>query len=205
MLEFLAIALIVIIAVISPGPDFAMVTRNSLQISRRAGIYTAIGIALGVWVHVTYSIIGIGIIIQQSILLFNIIKLLGAAYLIFLGFKMLQAKKSDDIGEHEEKAVSDFSALKIGFFTNALNPKTTIFMVSIFAQIIDANISLYAQLAYGGFISFTHLVWFALVAFFFSHGAIKNTFIRIRHWVDRAFGALLVAFGVTLALSTAKQ
>ena len=94
MTELIAVITITLLAVISPGPDFAMVTRNSLMLSRRAGMLTALGIGLGVLVHVTYTLVGVGLLIQQSLWLFNAIKLVGAVYLIYLGVKMLRAKPS---------------------------------------------------------------------------------------------------------------
>ena len=95
MIEAFAVATITIFAVISPGADFAMVTRNSMILSRRAGVLTALGIALGVLVHVSYSMLGIGLLISKSIMLFNTIKLFGAAYLIYLGVIMLRSKRTD--------------------------------------------------------------------------------------------------------------
>ena len=93
MTELLAVITITMLAVVSPGPDFAMVTRNSPLLSRRAGVLTALGIGAGVCIHVAYTILGIGLVIRQSILLFSILKLGGAAYLVWLGFKMLRAKR----------------------------------------------------------------------------------------------------------------
>jgi threonine/homoserine/homoserine lactone efflux protein len=90
--QFITVAIVHLFAVMSPGPDFAVVTRNSLFNSRKVGIYTSLGIALGIMVHVTYSLLGVGLLISRSILLFNIIKFVGAAYLIFIGYKSLRAK-----------------------------------------------------------------------------------------------------------------
>lgn len=70
------VALVHLLAVISPGPDFIMITRNSIIYSRRSGVYSALGLGLGILVHVTYSLVGIGLLIAQSILLFNAIKFL---------------------------------------------------------------------------------------------------------------------------------
>jgi Putative threonine efflux protein len=92
MLELFTVATITILAVISPGADFAMVTRNSMMLSRRAGMLTAAGIALGVLVHVAYSLLGVGLVISRSILLFSLIKYMGAAYLVYLGVTMLRAR-----------------------------------------------------------------------------------------------------------------
>ncbi len=201
MTELLAVVTITILAVISPGPDFAMVTRNSLLLSRRAGLLTALGIGAGVLVHVAYTIIGVGILIQQSIWLFNALKLVGAAYLIWLGIKMLRTAPTSEEASVSPKALSDRAALRTGFLTNALNPKTTIFVVSLFMQVVQPSTPLTAQLGYGAFISAAHIVWFALVAMFFSAGQVRDRILAVRHWIDRVFGVLLIGFGLLLARS----
>src|SRR5438105_1483157 len=90
----LTIAGIHLLAVMSPGPDFIMTSRNSLRYSRRTGIYTSLGLSLGTAVHITYALVGLGLLIAQSAALFNAIKLIGAAYLLFIGYKALRAKPS---------------------------------------------------------------------------------------------------------------
>ncbi|MDR2329287.1 MAG: LysE family transporter [Comamonas sp.] len=201
MTELLAVITITLLAVISPGPDFAMVTRNSLLLSRRAGVLTALGIGLGVLVHVAYTLLGLGLLIQQSLWLFNAIKLAGAAYLVYLGLKMLRSQPADDAPEAAAAPLSDGAALRTGFLTNALNPKTTVFMVSLFLQVVQPQTPLAVQLGYGAFISLAHIAWFSLVALCFSAGAVRGRLLAARHWIDRAFGGLLVGFGVLLALS----
>ena len=199
MTELLAVITITMLAVISPGPDFAMVTRNSLLLSRRAGVLTALGIGAGVCIHVAYTILGIGLVIRQSILLFSILKLGGAGYLVWLGFKMLRARPADSLEKVNVPPLSDLGALRTGFFTNALNPKTTVFIVSLFMQVVGPSTLLSVQIGYGAFIATTHILWFALVALFFSAGAVRIRLLRLRHWIDRVFGTLLVGFGVLLA------
>src|SRR3990167_10850400 len=94
MLEFFTTTLVILFAVISPGPDFAIVTRNALRHSQNTGIMTALGIATGTLIHVSYCILGLAIIISKSLLIFNIIKYIGASYLIYLGVKGLFEKRS---------------------------------------------------------------------------------------------------------------
>jgi RhtB (resistance to homoserine/threonine) family protein len=201
MTELLAVFTITILAVISPGPDFAMVTRNSLMLSRRAGVLTALGIGLGVLIHVSYTLIGVGLLIQQSLWLFNAIKLVGAAYLVWLGIKMLRAKAENGPAKQTVAPLSDIAALRTGFLTNALNPKTTVFIVSLFVQVVRPDTPLSVQLAYGAFISGAHMAWFSLVALCFSAGAVRARLLAVRHWIDRTFGGLLVIFGVLLAVA----
>lgn len=201
MTELIAVITITLLAVISPGPDFAMVTRNSLMLSRRAGVLTALGIGLGVLVHVTYTLVGVGLLIQQSLWLFNAIKLVGAVYLVYLGVKMLRAKPVGALADGPGSPLSDGAAMRTGFLTNALNPKTTIFIVSLFMQVVRPDTPLAVQIGYGAFISVAHMAWFSLVALCFSAGAVRDRLLAVRHWIDRAFGGLLVGFGVLLALA----
>lgn len=206
MTESLAVVFITLLAVISPGADFAMVTRNSMLRSRRAGLLTAVGISLGVLLHVGYSMLGIGWLISESIVLFNFIKLAGAAYLIYLGITMLRAKKADPtVVAAASLPLSDGAALRIGFLTNALNPKTTLFVVALFTQVIHAETPIAIQLAYGAFISVAHLFWFVFVAYAFSSNAARSFVASSRHLIERAIGSVLVGLGVLLATASIKR
>jgi threonine/homoserine/homoserine lactone efflux protein len=119
--QLITVAIVHLFAVMSLGPDFAMVTRNSLIYSRKIAIYTSLGIAIGISVHVAYSILGIGLIISKSIFLFNIIKYVGAAYLIYIGYKSLKAKAPKEIKDemigYVKKDISVASAIWTGFLT----------------------------------------------------------------------------------------
>ena len=201
MTELLAVVAITFFAVISPGPDFAMVSRNSLLLSRRTGVLTALGIAAGVCIHVSYTLLGVGLLIQQSLWLFNLIKLAGAAYLIFLGIKMLRAQPATGEEMASQPALSSLGALRTGFLTNVLNPKTTIFIVSLFMQVVQPQTPLAVQLGYGAFIVLAHALWFSAVALFFSSASVRSRLLAVRHWIDRVFGGLLVGFGMLLALT----
>lgn len=201
MNEWIAVVTITLLACISPGPDFALVSRNSLLLSRRTGVLTAAGIGLGIFVHVCYTLLGLGLVLQHSLWLFSALKMVGAAYLIYLGIKMLGAMPAVAQFAIPATASSDLAALRAGFLTNALNPKTSIFIVSLFIGVVGPETTLPMQIAYGVFISAAHISWFSLVAMFFSNGRIREELIAVRHWVDRAFGGLLVSFGVMLAIA----
>jgi RhtB (resistance to homoserine/threonine) family protein len=206
MTELLAVVTITLLAVISPGPDFAMVSRNSLLLSRRAGVLTACGIGAGVVIHVSYTLVGVGVLIQQSLWLFTLLKAIGAAYLIYLGVGMLRhAGAAAAAPSHADTAAtSDFAALKIGFLTNVLNPKTTIFIVSLFMQVVNPQTPLSVQIGYGLFIAVAHILWFAAVALLFSAPGVNARLLRLRKGIDRAFGGLLIVFGALLAVTGIK-
>ncbi|MCA8242424.1 LysE family translocator [Burkholderia sp. AU32262] len=201
MTELIVVVTITLLAVISPGPDFAMVTRNSLMLSRRAGVLTACGIGLGVIVHVSYTLLGVGLLIRQSLWLFNAVKLIGAIYLIYLGARMLMTKAGDAQADAAVAPLSDLAALRTGFLTNALNPKTTVFIVSLFMQAVRPDTPLIVQIGYGAFIVGAHAGWFSLVAICFSATRVRDRLLSLRHWIDRTFGCLLVGFGIALAIA----
>lgn len=201
MAQWLVVISITCLAVISPGPDFAMVSRNSLLLSRRAGVLTALGIGCGVLIHVSYTLLGMALVMRHSPLLFAAMKLIGAAYLIWLGLKMLRARKQIGPELEPAQAPSDIAALRMGFLTNALNPKTTIFILSLFMQIVSPGTPITTQILYGLFIATAHVLWFSVVAIFFAAPPVRQTITAIRHWIDRVFGAALVGFGVALALT----
>ncbi|WP_339513951.1 LysE family translocator [Pseudomonas sp. RL_15y_Pfl2_60] len=205
MNEWIAVVTITFLACISPGPDFALVSRNSLMFSRRTGVLTAAGIGFGVAVHVCYTLLGLGLVLQHSLWLFSVLKMAGAAYLIYLGIKMLAATPAVGQFAIPASALSDLAVIRTGFLTNALNPKTSIFIVSLFIGVVGPDTTLPIQIAYGVFISVAHITWFSLVAMFFSSGRIRDKLIAVRHWVDRAFGGLLVSFGVMLASAQHNQ
>ena len=199
MTEWLAIVTITIFAVLSPGPDFALVSRNAMSLSRRAGILTAVGIGAGVLVHVGYTLLGIGILIQETPALLDSLKLIGAAYLIWLGAKMVYNNIATPPMSQTETALSDLAALRIGFLTNVFNPKTTIFVVSLFMQVVDSDTPLVTRIAYGMFIAMAHIVWFSIVSLFFGAPKLQQQILGLRDWIDRIFGLLLIGFGIALA------
>jgi threonine/homoserine/homoserine lactone efflux protein len=201
MSELLAVALITILATISPGPDFAMVTRNSYLYGRNAGLFAALGIALGVQVHVSYTMFGVAMIIAESPAVFAAIKLAGALYLIVIGWKTFANRAPLTIDMRAGKSLSSFQRIGNGFFTNALNPKTTLFVVSTYTQVVRPDTSLSSQFGYGLFMSATHFVWFGLVALFFSQHAFRTRMLQHQKAVDRTIGSILMALGVSLAFA----
>jgi len=210
MREFLLVAGIHLLAVMSPGPDFAMVLRNSVVYSRRTGVMAAMGLGMGILLHVTYSLLGIGLIISRSILLFNTIKLLGAGYLIFIGFKSLFAKpesktENDDIStQHEAKDLPRLQAIRMGFLTNALNPKATLFFLALFTQVISPHTALGIKVIYGAEMSLATFAWFSFVAVVLTHKSINKAFSTIKPKLEKVFGVILVALGLKVALGAHK-
>ncbi|SDL25417.1 LysE family translocator [Streptomyces indicus] len=203
MTELIAVAVITALAVISPGADFAMVVRNSYLHGRTTGLFSAAGVAAGVLVHVTYTMLGVGLLIASSTALFTAIKLIGAAYLVYVGIKTFRAKPVE-LDLERPTALSPFGALRSGFLTNVLNPKTTLFVVSTFTQVVQPGTPVLQQGAYGLFMSLAHLGWFAAVALFFSHSRLRTVMLRGQRALNKAIGSVLAGLGVSLAFAPSR-
>lgn len=199
--EFLLVAAAHLLAVMSPGPDFAVVIRNSVGIGRKAGILTALGVGCGITLHVAYSLLGIGLVISQSVWLFNLMKLLAAGYLIYIGIRALGARRmGTDPAALHTAPMSDRRAFTNGFITNGLNPKATLFFLSLFTVVISPGTPVAVQAGYGVYLVIATAAWFCMVAVLFSHARVRRAFVRLGHWFDRIMGALLVGLGLHLAL-----
>ena len=201
--EFLTVALVHLLAVASPGPDFAIVLRESVSNGRHAGIWTALGVGSGILLHVGYCLLGIGLIVSQSIVLFNLLKWLAAAYLIYIGIRALQARPADPASAELAPlaARSPRAAFARGFVTNGLNPKATLFFLSLFTLVISPQTPLLVQAGYGLYLAMATAVWFCAVALLFSQARVRRGFVRLGHWFDRLMGAVLVGLGIKVAFS----
>lgn len=200
MNDFFALTLLVTLAAISPGPDFALVVKNSSIYSRAGGIATAVGIALSMLIHASYCILGLGLIISKSILLFSLIKYLGAAYLIYIGIKSITAKnvmtqqmvtttKSDD----------RLRALRQGLFCNLLNPKAIMFFVALFTLVVKPGTPVAIEIAYAFEIALIHLLWFGGLALFLTHHKTLAFLNKGQAILTKVMGGFLVVFGVRIA------
>jgi RhtB (resistance to homoserine/threonine) family protein len=204
---FLVVAAIGLLAVISPGPDFLIVTRNSLLFSKKVGLATAWGIAAGNLWWVVASILGISLVISQTVLLFNILKWLGALYLIYLGVKSLFGRKKSDRSltmngpaGSDRPGLSAWGAFRIGLITNVSNPKCALFFVSFFSVVVAPDTPVALRLAYGAEIMLISICWFSVLATILSAPRIRAGFERFSLWFDRVTGAILIALGVKVAL-----
>ncbi len=194
----IAMCVIDLLATISPGPDFLVVVKNSLKYSPRIGCYTTLGIACGLVVHMTYCILGLGLVISKSILLFNVIKYLGAAYLVCIGIASFMSKDEplQLDAQKETKMISPAAAIKMGFFVNVLNPKATLAFVSLFSAFITPETPLRIPLAFACFTIVFSILWFSLISSIFTIQKVKSIFDKAKSRVDRTIGIFLVALGL---------
>lgn len=183
----------------SPGADFALVSRNSYLYGRKQGIYTAYGIACAVWIHISYSILGLSFLKHYIPNLLHIIQYIGALYLMYIGYKTFTQQQISDHATHT--LLRPRQAFIQGFLGNSLNPKTTLFVMSIFAQLLRGNHGLIHLIGYGMFISASHLLWFLLISLFCSTPVIWNKILRKQVSINRVIGTVLATLGLCLFLT----
>jgi threonine/homoserine/homoserine lactone efflux protein len=194
MIEVLSLAFITLLGAMSPGPDFAIVTRYILTGSRKAAFHASLGISLALLVHVTYCALGVAIILLQFPLVFRIIQIMGSCYLGYLGIRLLvsSGKISSGYVPHPRQS------LMAGFFSNLLNPKTTLFILGIFTQFVSPETSWFMLALYGLVVSGVSLAWFSCLILLMTHSSFKRHFDRWQHGLMKGMGVLLLGLAITV-------
>lgn len=202
--EFLLMASAHALAVASPGPDFAIVMRQSLIFGRRFAILTSIGIGLAILVHVTYAVLGIGLLIRDTLWLFTTIKVAGAAYLLYIGWQAIRVKKAEvkDFKPVSQDTMTSIKAFRQGFITNVLNPKATLFFLSLFTTIVSAETPMAIQALYGIWMSVMTGAWFVFLSLMLTQQKVRQFFANFGHWIDRVLGVFLIVMAILLLFST---
>ncbi|WP_340680814.1 LysE family translocator [Paraglaciecola sp.] len=204
--EFLTIASVHLLAVASPGPDFAVVLKHSVSFGRRAAMLTSVGVGLAILVHVAYSLLGIGILIQSTPGLFQILSYAAAAYLFYIGWGALKSKPSQDPDQQaadlSKQTISDKKAFWTGFLTNGLNPKATLFFLSVFAVVVSAQTPNSIKLLYGIYLAGATTLWFCTLSYCLSSVSVREFLSSKGYWFDRVMGVVLILLAIKLVLPT---
>jgi len=209
LIELLSLMAIFAFAIVSPGADLAMVMRQAIVHGRGQAIITSFGIGAALMVHVSYTILGLGLVISQSIYLFNLVKWLGVAYLLYIGIKALRAGKTDvtaatgDVTTAPRQQQSALRAFMLGFAANALNPKAVFFFLSIFSTVVSAHTPIAIKFSYGLVMASFLILWFIGVSLFMTTPRMRAAFSRASQWIDRTSGVVFIALGIKLATEKA--
>ncbi|GEK33047.1 LysE family translocator [Kurthia sibirica] len=203
--HFLLFSITSFLLIIVPGPDTAVTTRNTLLHGRKGGIQTTIGTCLAISIHTTAAAIGLSAIIMKSALAFSIFKYLGAAYLLFMGYKafraMRQQKPLPQVAEASETPYSKKSLIAQGFYTNILNPKVAVFFLTFFPQFVLPHTNTTLSFLGLGLLYITiKFVWFLTYIYIINTIRIWIQKPAVQAAMDGMTGAIFVAFGIKLAL-----
>jgi RhtB (resistance to homoserine/threonine) family protein len=195
------ITIIAILGALSPGPDFIVVSRNAIAQHRRAGLLTSFGLGPGIMIHGTYCILGLALIISQSLIAFSMIRYIGAAYLIYLGIKSLLIKQKSAEGYQANKApLTNWQAYRDGLLVNLLNPKCIIFMLAIFTTVIKPDTTYAMKFIYAADLALITMLWFCILSIILKHQRVKQGLGTAQHLVSKVMGCFLIVFGLDLLL-----
>ena len=199
--EFFIIVSIHLLAVMSPGPDFLIVLKQSLYNGRKAAVLTSLGIGLGIVVHVTYCIVGIGFLISTNNILYLSIKYLGVLYLFYLGINSLFGNENNHDIEKVNKSDKVYFFDKpfyLGFITNVLNPKATLFFLSLFTVIINQLTPISIKIFYGFWMSLITGIWFCLVSLVFTSKISKIFIKKYATLINKIMGFVLFIISIRM-------
>jgi threonine/homoserine/homoserine lactone efflux protein len=195
---FLSAAIAHLLAVMSPGPDTAIIFQQSFAKGRNSGILTALGIGFGIFLHCLLAISGISILLYSTEEARFIIKILGASYLIYVGFQSLLLQ---DPSEPKIRTTIFTHPFLIGLITNILNIKAFLFTVSLFSFINLQPDSLMSW-SYLFYFPVITAAWFSFVSYALTHEALGDIFDQYNPKIQFASSAFILALGLLIFLQT---
>ena len=202
--QFISIVLIHFFAVISPGPDFAIVTKQSFAYGRKYALMTTLGISVGIVIHMIYCIVGVGYLLSTNLKLFNFFKIIGSLYLFYNGLKSLLKSNINVVVDANSINNQNYESLKksffLGFVTNVFNPKATLFFLALFAMLVNSNTSMYVQVLYGLWMIIITGLWFCLVSYFFTSHLSRIYINKYSKLINKIMGIILMFISLRILL-----
>ncbi|CDT34608.1 LysE family translocator [Vibrio coralliirubri] len=203
----ITLASIHFIALMSPGPDFALVVQNATRHGRQTGLYIALGLSCGILLHSLLSLTGISYLVHQQPTLFAIIQLAGGSYLLYLGYGALKATlqiiqnhddEDDTVNAKDLILTNKRQAFSKGFATNILNPKALVFFISLMSSLVPADMSLSGK-GFALIILFgLSLFWFSLLAWMLSTKALQKKLSEATVYIDGLCGVVFSLIGASI-------
>ncbi|WP_330115558.1 LysE family transporter [Pseudomonas sp. JS3066] len=197
----LAISGVLVLSVVSPGPNFAIVTSTATLSSRRAGVATGLGLAAASATWALLAVAGLGLIVSQVEWLYLGIKLAGAAYLIWLGGRMILGARKPPVPTPEALESGVFAAARKGYLVSMTNPKALAFYGSIFAVMVPVQAPVWFHAAIVVIAAGFSGLWYCSMALLFSSPAVRSGFMRFKAVFETLMGVFLLGLGGRLLLS----
>ena len=205
LMLFMTVAVLHIVALVTPGPDFFFVSQTAVSRSRKEAMMGVLGITGGVMVWSGVALLGLNLILEKMAWLHSIIMVGGGLYLCWMGYQMLRsALKKETVKPTEEVSVelarSGRSFLK-GLLTNLSNPKAIIYFGSVFSLFVSNDVGSAERWGLFVMIALETFVWFTVVASLFALPQMRRGYQRLAKWIDGVAGALFAGFGIHLIIS----
>lgn len=187
------------LAVLSPGPSFALVTRLAVAGSRPAALGATVGLALAAGFYAVLTMAGLGLVLSRVSWLASVIQVAGGCYLVYLGWMAWASGKPSGTPQQPRAASRSMrQGLRDGIVVNLLNPKGIAFFLSLYAVAVPPDTALWAKavILLGSFAM--EVAWYGLAAVLLSSGSARATYGRFGRWIERGLGTVLAAFGLRL-------
>jgi threonine/homoserine/homoserine lactone efflux protein len=181
-------------ALLLPGPDFVAVVRSSMTRGTTAGLLTTVGVSTGLGLYATLSLLGLSAVLVQYQWLTWVVRVLGGAYLIFLGIKLLRARPTAIQNEAIRGPIRG-NALIFGFFVTLTNPKAIVLFASVFATAVTGSTPIWLMVLMIALVVASALTWYSIVSLFMSSTPVVRRFEHARHWIERVAGISFVLIG----------
>ena len=199
MMEFFTVAILHLFAVASPGPDFALVTRQCLRYNRRVAIWTSLGIGVGILFHSLLAITGLVLLITSNELFSIILKIIGSLYLLYLGVNSILGSKGLGNIEEENTNTDKFNGFLSGLITNVTNMKAILFFITVFSVVIGTGYNLYLLL-YGAYMALATFVWFSIISYVFTSEGFKDKFSSFLGLFEKIIGFVLILLSLQILI-----
>lgn len=195
------------IALMSPGPDFALVVQNATRYGRQTGVYIALGLSFGILLHAILSLTGVSYLVHQQPTLFALVQIAGGSYLLYLGFGALkgtwQTLSSKSIVSEQQSSPdlllnNKHQAFSRGFATNILNPKALVFFISLMSTLVPASMSLTGKGIALVILWSLSLAWFSFLAWALSTERLQAKLKSLAVYIDGLCGLIFTVIGISI-------
>ena len=200
MNEFLTVVLLHLFAVMSPGPDYVLVTRQSIRYGRRVALWSSGGIGFGILFHSLLAVTGILFFIASNDFYLIFLKLICSAYLLYLGITSIINTSNFDQNRVNDDKWSNANGFVAGLLTNITNVKALLFFITLFGVVLDSQ-SQGNLILYGIYMAFATFVWFSLVSYIFTSDIFKSQFLKFFKFFEKFLGVVLVIIALQLVVN----
>ncbi|MBR9728977.1 LysE family translocator [Shewanella intestini] len=211
-----SLAIVHTIALMSPGPDFAIIVKIATQQHRSVALYTALGIAIAILCHTLLALLGVSMMIRQSAITYMLVQFVGISYLAWMGIQafksgvtqLAQSKAANidiTVQQTSIQLMTKLSGLKLGFLTNVLNPKALIFFITLFTVFVPVEVNGATKTAAAILLFSLSFIWFTFLAFALSQPKVQRYFASISNYIDILVGVIFVSASLIIALNNMRQ
>ena len=205
LILFLTVALVHLVALISPGPDFFFVSQTAVSRSRREAMMGVIGISLGIVVWAGVALMGLHLLLEKMAWLHQVIMVGGGLYLLWMGWQLLRSARAKQAAPTDEAPKVELPArgrtFMRGFLTNLSNPKAVIYFGSVFSLFVGDDVGSAERWGLFVLIVTETFAWFSIVAMVFALPVMRRGYQRLAKWIDGVAGGLFAGFGIHLIIS----